>query len=80
MVIRSGSAEKLELFAVELDALGAHDLLQDQSAGVVADNQPIRFRLIHEVGVDDATGAGHVFNDDGRIAGNGFAQVTADRT
>ena len=33
VVIRSGSAEKLELFAVELDALGAHDLLEDQSAG-----------------------------------------------
>jgi len=79
VMIRSGSAEKLELFAVELDALGAHDLLQDQSAGVVADNQPIRFRLIHEVGVDDAP-APVMFSTTMRIAGNGFAQVTADRT
>ena len=41
----------------------------------IADNQSIRFRLVHEIGVDDAAGAGHVFNYDRRIAGNVFAQM-----
>ena len=79
MVIGTGSPEKLKLFSIELNAFRAHNLLQDQPAGIIADNQPIRFRLIHEIRVDDAAGAGHVFNHDGWIAGNVFAQMAPDR-
>ena len=79
MVIGSGSAEKLKFFSVELDAFGPHQLLQDQATGIVADYQSIRFGLVHEICVDDAAGAGHVFNYNTWIAGDVFTQMTPDR-
>ena len=47
--------------------------------GIVANDQALRFRLVHEIGVDDVSGARHIFNSDRRIAGNVLAQVTPDR-
>ena len=78
-VIRAGSAQVFKFLAVEFDPLGAHDLLEEQSSSVVADDEAIRFGLqVHEVGVNDAAGAGHVLNDNGRVAGNMLAQMAPD--
>src|SRR5262245_38654569 len=78
MVIRSGSPNKFKAFSIELNTFGAHYLLQDKPSGVVADNQAIRLRLIHEICVDDPAGAGHVFDNDCRITGNVLAYVASD--
>ena len=45
-MIGAGSANKLKFSTVELDAFRAHDLLEDQTAGIVADNQPVGFCLV----------------------------------
>src|SRR5688572_8590578 len=71
-------SDELEFFAVQFDSLGPHYLLTDQPSGIVADDQSVRLALlVNEVGVND-TGAGHVFNDDSRIARNMFAEVPRD--
>ena len=74
-------AEILELAAVELDALGAHHLLQEQTAGVVADGQPVGLGLLeHVVGVNDSAGAGHIVDNHAGIAGNILAEMARDRS
>ena len=46
---------------------------------VVADGESIGFgALVHEVGLDKAAGAGHVFDDDGWISRHMFAEVAGD--
>jgi hypothetical protein len=55
--------------------------LKKQPSGIVADDQSVRLALlVHEVGVNDTAGAGHVFNDDSRIARNMFAEMPRDRS
>lgn len=44
--------------------------MKKQPSGIVADDQSVRLALlVHEVGVNDTAGAGHVFNDDSRKPG-----------
>ncbi|MBI2183272.1 MAG: hypothetical protein HYU31_21010 [Deltaproteobacteria bacterium] len=78
-VIRAGNPQVFEFLAVEFDPFGAHDLLEEQPADVVADDETVRLGLqVHEIGVNDAAGAGHVLDDDGGVAGNMLAQVARD--
>jgi len=76
---RARHSDELKFFAVKFDSLGPHKLLKKQPSGIVADDQSVRLALlVHEVGVNDNAGAGHVFNDDSRIARNMFAEMPRD--
>src|SRR4029078_2007698 len=68
-------AEVLELAPVELNTGFAQNMLEDQTADEMANDEAIRFGdFVDVVGGDQTAGAGHVFDDEGRIAGNMLAQ------
>src|SRR6185503_8959374 len=72
-------AEVLELAPVELNTGFAQNMLEDQTADEMANDEAIRFGdFVDVVGGDQTAGAGHVFDDEGRIAGNMLAQVARD--
>ena len=72
-------AEVFELAPVELNAGFAQDMLEDQSADEMADGEAVRLGdFVDVIGGDQTAGAGHVFDDEGRIAGNMLAQVARD--
>ena len=74
----TGAPSHSNLRAVELDAFIAHDLLQDERADKVADDQTVRRRLEKRIGRHPAAGAGHVVDDDRRVARYVAAHVTGD--
>ena len=73
------SADPAELARIKQHGLIAKGLAQDQ--GTIPDpyKQAIRFGAVEGVVRGNrAPGAGHVFNDDGRIAGDMFPNVPPD--
>src|ERR1044071_1878073 len=75
VMIESRRAEEFELFSVELNAFCTKNLLQDQSARIIPDNESIRFRLIHEIRLNDPAGARHVLDYNRWIAGDMFPEM-----
>ena len=57
----------------------AKQLLQEESADEVADGQAVGLGdLVHIVGGNQKSRAGHVVDDEGRVAGDMFAHVAGD--
>ncbi len=78
-MIGHGHAEPAEFAAVEPRGFVAEHLLQDQRTDEMADGETIGFGLIvNMVRRDEADGAGHVFDQSGRITGNMFAEMARD--
>lgn len=72
--------DPFEFLRVEGDSFIVQILLNDQPADPVADGQAIRRRSIVDViRRDQAARPGHVFNTNGRIAGNMFHNMARDR-
>ena len=71
-------AEPLKFARVELDSFIAHDLLQDERADKVADDQTVRRRLEKRIGRHPAARAGHVVDNDRRVARYVAPHVTGD--
>jgi hypothetical protein len=72
-------AEILVLPGVEFDALLAQHLAQHGGAVEMPHGQAVGLRrLVEVIHHDDAARPGHVIHDDGRVAGDVLAHVTAD--
>jgi hypothetical protein len=76
-----GNAEPFEAPAVELNALVAEDLLEQQRADEVADCQTVGGRRFEEkVGGEAAAGSTHVVDDHGWIARDMSGHMPGDYT
>src|SRR5439155_26313115 len=79
VVLGGRNPDVLELAHVVLDTGGAEELVQDQLAVEVADNGAILGRdVVHVISSQDTSGARHVLDDDGGIAGDVLADVASD--
>src|SRR5215510_2316063 len=74
-------ADELELARVELDARLAEGLAQEEPAVEMADREPVGLRdAIEMIRQNEAAGAGHVLDDERRIAGNVPAHVAREHS
>ncbi|MNC87453.1 hypothetical protein D3C83_31810 [compost metagenome] len=71
--------EPFEAPRIEFNALVAQDLLEHERADEVADDQSVSRRFKEVVCRHPAAGAGHIFDDDGRVAGDVPPHVPGDR-
>src|SRR5205823_6575820 len=79
-VLGCGRPDVFELPRVELDALLAEDLTEEQPADEVAEGEAVGLGdLVEIVGGDQASRAGHVLDDDRRVARNVPRQMPGDR-
>ncbi len=78
-VILRWNSDVLKFAGVKFNARLAQKLLEEKSADEMADRQSIGSRgFVDIVGRDHASGAGHIFNQNRRVAGNVFAHMAAD--
>jgi hypothetical protein len=78
-MVDGGHADIFKFASIELNALRAHDLLQDQTPDVVADGQSVGLGfVVHVVGLDDASGAGHILDDDAGTARDMLADMATN--
>ena len=65
---------------IELRRFVSHNLLQDQRRGPRRDREPVRFHaVVKMIRGNNAAGAGHVFDDPRRIAGDMLADMARDQ-
>src|SRR6266480_5878886 len=80
-IVRTGNTEPTDFAGVELRCVVTHDILQDQRRRPGGNGKPIRLHaVVHMIRGNDAAGAGHVFDDPGRVSGYVLADMTGDES